>query len=450
MKSIFIFRRDLRLYDNIALSEAIKQSDIIIPIFIFTPEQIINNKYKSNNAIQFMLESLDDLNHNLKKLSSKLYLFFGEPHKIIEKLIETMNVETIFANRDYTNYAKKRDAKISKICQDHNIPFNLYDDYLLQKPGTVMTGSNTPYVKFTPFLHANKTISVSVPVKINFANKLFNGKINNQYKYNINNYNEYLAFHGGRKNALKILNNIIEFKTYNKKRDDLTYQTTHLSAYIKFGCVSIREVYHTIKNKLGKNNKLIDQLYWHDFYTLISHYYPHIYNGAMRQKYNKLKWSYDTDLFNKWKKGLTGYPIVDAGMRQLNTTGFMHNRARLITSSFLIKILHINWQEGEKYFATQLIDYDPAVNNGNWQWSASTGTDSQPYFRIFNPWLQSKKHDPDAEYIKKWTPELSNVPAKDIHNWADSYKNYKINYPPPCVDFDIEKQKTLKMYQQVV
>ena len=169
----------------------------------------------------------------------------------------------------------------------------------------------------------------------------------------------------------------------------------------------------------------------------------------MKEKYNNLKWDNNANYFNKWKKGKTGYPIVDAGMREMNETGYMHNRARLITSNFLIKLLLIDWRKGEQYYATQLVDYDPSVNNGNWQWGAGSGADSQPYFRIFNPWLQSKKFDKDCEYIKKWLPELKDVNDKDIHNWEIKHKDYSINYPKPIIDYKIQKEKSIAMYKKL-
>ena len=223
--------------------------------------------------------------------------------------------------------------------------------------------------------------------------------------------------------------------------DDLRHW--QLSAYIKFGCISIREVYKKFKS----NVKIIRQLIWRDFYANILFEYPNVLHQAMKEKYRKIKWNHNVQYLNAWKEGKTGFPIVDAAMRELNETGFMHNRGRLIVSSFLIKTLLINWQEGEKYFATRLIDYDPASNNGNWQWGASTGVDSQPYFRIFNPWLQSKTHDPDCAYIKKWIPELKDIPNKEIHKWYNYCNNYtKLKYLFPIVDFDKQKKLSLKMY----
>ena len=206
-----------------------------------------------------------------------------------------------------------------------------------------------------------------------------------------------------------------------------------------------------MRETLGKNDGLIRQLYWRDFYANILSAFPQVLGSAMKPKYNNIQWEKDASLLRAWKEGNTGFPIVDAGMRELNNTGYMHNRARLITASFLIKTLLIDWQEGEKYFAQQLSDYDPASNNGNWQWVASTGADSQPYFRIFNPWSQSEKYDKDAVYIKKWIPELNNIPAKDIHKWDVKCKDYKdTKYNCPIVNYEEQRKKAMNMYKKVV
>ena len=225
----------------------------------------------------------------------------------------------------------------------------------------------------------------------------------------------------------------------------LAKPTSELSAYIKFGCVSIREVYKTFKTK----HDFIRQLFWRDFYANILYSFPHVLGSTMKSKYNKIHWHHNSNWFKKWCDGETGYPVVDAGMRQLLQTGYMHNRARLITASFLVKTLLVDWRIGEHYFASQLIDYDPASNNGNWQWISGGGADSQPYFRIFNPWEQAKKHDPDCEYITKWVPELSSVPNKSILNWNTEYLNYPKVYTEPIINYSEQKIKTLKMYNNI-
>jgi len=220
-----------------------------------------------------------------------------------------------------------------------------------------------------------------------------------------------------------------------------------MSAPIKFGCVSIREVYKAFHGK----KDLIRQLYWRDFYAQIMYNFPYVLDRAMKPKYNKIRWHYNQTWFNAWCNGTTGFPIVDAGMRQMNETGYMHNRARLIVASFLVKTMLISWQYGEQYFATKLTDYSPENNNGNWQWISSSGADSQPFFRIFNPLTQAEEHDPNCEYIKKWVPELMDVPVKDIHNWSTEFVNYKgIKYPKPICDYSIQREKTLKMYKDAL
>ena len=446
-KSLFIFRRAFRLEDNTALIQALKNSKEVIPIFIFTPEQVDKNKYKSNNAIQFMIESLIELDKELKKKKSNLNYFYDEID-ILDKIIKKENIDAIYVNMDYTKYSTDRDKKIEKICKKKNIDFKVFEDILLLDIGTIRTNNNI-YKKFTPYFKKAKLKKIRNIQKNNY---------NNYFKKSISTFknikqfykeNNNISVRGGRSNALKILKNLLEFKNYNTDRNLLSLQTTRLSAYNKFGCISIREVYHSLKKVLSNSNQLFTQLHWRDFYYNIAYFYPHVFKGAMKEKYNNLKWDNNTTYFNKWKKGETGYPIVDAGMREMNETGYMHNRARLITSNFLIKLLLIDWRKGEQYYATQLVDYDPSVNNGNWQWGAGSGADSQPYFRIFNPWLQSKKFDKECEYIKKWLPELKDVDNKDIHNWEINYKDYSINYPKPIIDYKSQKEKSIVMYKKL-
>jgi deoxyribodipyrimidine photo-lyase len=444
-KSIFIFRRDLRLHDNIGLLNALKSSKFVIPVFIFTPEQVKSNRYKSNSAIQFMITSLLELNESLKKKRSKLYTFYGKPSQVIKSL---KNIDAVFVNKDYTPYSTKRDNKIKKMCKKHNIKFITYEDILLNPAGSIRTGEGNVYTKFTPYHNKAKKIKINKPIKNNHSN-YYKGAIKIYKNYNkLYKYDDFVSVQGGRKNAIKILRSMKKFKQYNKKRNMLTWKTTHLSAYIKFGCVSIREVYHYFKKHLTSTNDLFKQLYWRDFYYNISYYYPHAFGYSMKKKYDKIKWNINQTWFNKWCKGNTGYPIVDAAMRELNQSNFMHNRGRLIVSNFLIKLMGIDWRKGEKYFAQNLVDYDPCVNNGNWQWSASSGADSQPYFRIFNPWSQAEKHDPNCEYIKKWIPELKDVPNDDIHKWYDNYKKYNV-YVKPVLDYKKQRMKIIKMYKKV-
>ena len=248
----------------------------------------------------------------------------------------------------------------------------------------------------------------------------------------------------------KLENALLKQRDYESTRDFFTTKTTHLSAYIKFGCVSIREVYHAFKKKFGLNHGLIRELIWREFFAHVLYCYPEVVGKSYQTKFRSLNWSQNKTNIEKWKTGMTGYPLVDACMREMNTTGYMHNRGRMTTASFLIKTLLIDWRVGEQYFAQQLTDYDIASNNGNWQGISGTGVDMKPYFRDMNPWIQSYKFDINAEYIKKWVPELEKVDASDIHNWNETYNNTKykdVNYPKPIVDYSKQKEKMLEMYK---
>jgi deoxyribodipyrimidine photo-lyase len=455
-KSIFIFRRDLRIDDNIGLYNALKMTKHVIPIFIFT-EQISNkNKVKSNNAVEFMIESLEDLNSELKKKKSKLYYFCGEPNKIIQKIIDEENIEAVFFNMDYTNYAKKRDLEIEILCSNNNIACHIFEDALLFPIGNIKNNSGGIYYKFTPFYNKSIETQVSEPITNKLAN-YYNGKINYIYKKNIHDFyksNLQLSVHGGRQLGLQILKLSNNYKKYNDTRNILSIKTTGLSAYIKFGCLSPREIYYNFKKNLGIKNDLIKQLMWRDFYYNVAYNEPRILppnKESLKVEYDNIKWVKDKNLLNAWKNGKTGFPLVDACMKELNNTGFMHNRGRLVVSCFLVKTLGIDWKEGEKYFAQKLVDYDSIVNLSNWQWVGSMGVDSQPFFRIFNPWLQSKKFDKNCIYIKQWLPELNDVPNDEIHEWFKYYNNYKkIKYSDPIIDYAKSKSKILKMYKDAI
>lgn len=450
-KSVFIFRRDLRLYDNTGLIEACNQSKVVIPIFILDTRQIgSKNKYRSLPALQFMLDSLNDLNTQLKKQKGKLYLFSGIAEKVIEKLIKAEDIDAVFTNRDYTPFSINRDAEIKKICLKQNVAFISCNDLLLHEPENITTASGTPYTIFTPFFKKSSKLPVKSPQalkKPNWYVKPIALQIDHSILKKLSSKKLQLFLPGKRSAALSIFKNLKNFKNYHKERNYPSIPTTELSAYLKFGLCSIREAYWTIVEKLGKNHELIKQLHWRDFFTHVAYYSPFVFGHAYKDKYNKLPWQNNKEKFSAWCEGKTGFPIVDAGMRQLNQTGFMHNRVRMITASFLIKDLHIDWRWGERYFAQNLIDYDPSVNNGNWQWSASTGCDAQPYFRIFNPWLQQKKFDPNAIYIKTWIPELKNESTSSIHNWYK--KQTTEQYPTPIVNHDIESKKAKAIYKKM-
>lgn len=451
-KSIFIFRRDLRLDDNTGLINALELSQTVIPIFIFTNEQIIKNDFKSNRCVQFMVKSLKELDYELSKIGSRLNYFYGDNVKIIKNLIKSNNIDAVFVNKDYTPYSRTRDNELKDLAEKNGCEFKIYEDVLLNPVNSILNGQGEIFVKFTPYFNKAKIIKIDKPVKntnTNFSKKITVDFKNNEFNKIYEESKDYIT--PGRKAGLLILKNIKKFGSYNNTRNDLETNTTNLSAYIKFGLVSVREVYHSFKAELGNSNDLIKQLYWRDFYYNIAYKYPHVFteNGALKPIYNKIKWNNNKSMIEKWCKGKTGFPIIDAAMTEMNTTGFMHNRARLIVASFLVKIMLVNWKIGEKYFAQHLTDYDPCVNNGNWQWVAGSGADAQPYFRIFNPWAQSAKHDPNCVYIKKWLPVLENVDNKHIHDWENNYSSYKVSYPKPILDYKECKSKALAAYKKI-
>lgn len=456
MRGLFIFHRDLRIIDNIGLLELNNRCKEIIPVFIFTPLQVSNqNSFKSDNAIQFMIESLYDLENFIKSKNGKLIICYGKSDIELNKLIKELKIDIVGSNFDITPFAIERENDYRRVCKKNNIEFISYNDYYLYEPGSIKVSSTgKAYTKYTPFYNKTKDIKILKPEnykKIKFFNENFksNYSLDTAFKELIV-YNENLLVEGRRSTALKILSNINDFKNYNKDRDFFNYNTTQLSAYIKFGNVSVREV----AEKFIKNEALFKQLVWREFYAQILFDYPEVLKGPLKEKYDKINWKWNKNYFKLWCSGETGFPIVDASMRELNSTGYMHNRGRLIVACFLIKTLLINWQKGEEYFATKLTDYDPASNNGNWQWVASTGADSQPYFRIFNPWTQQKEYDPDCKFIKYWIPELENVPIKDIHKWNEKCKHYieeeDIDYYEPIVDYKERREDALEMYKKAI
>ena len=406
--NIFIFRRDFRINDNFALNSLIREcgNKGLYPMFIFNPEQIYpkNNKYFSNNCVQFMIESLDDLDKNIH-----VNYYEGNDIEILTKISKKYNIKSIAFNKDYSPFAIKRDNIIEEWAKKQEIKIITEEDYTLYNMGTILNNKEEPYQVFTPFYKKSLTLKINdmQPLIVKHINVIKHIKTFDKHKYYI--INNDIAVRGGRAKALERLKNIMTdystFRDYPAKD-----KTTKLSAYIKFGCVSIREVYYNYNDVKELQRELI----WREFYANILYYFPNVLGNSFKQKYDNIEWTNNKEWFKKWCQGKTGYEMVDAGMNQLNKTGWMHNRLRMITAMFLTKDLLIDWRWGEKYFATKLVDYDPASNNGGWQWSASTGTDAQPYFRIFNPDLQLKKYDKDYEYIRTWIPTFETNPIEKI------------------------------------
>jgi deoxyribodipyrimidine photo-lyase len=424
--SLFIFRRDLRLEDNIGLIEALKGSKQVIPCFILNPEQLTRNPYRSDRCVTFMMEALGDLNRALK---GKLYIFEGKPSAVVANCLQKLPIDAVYMNRDYTPYSIKRDKQIKAACKKAGVPLHLFDDALLNPPEDVLKNDGKPYTMFTPFFNKASQIAVQKPQPNRHTN-YFRGKI--PFSKTVK------ASKTSKREACK--------KLLHAPLTRYPENTTHLSPYLKFTIYSPREIYWKLAELHSKHHPVIRQLYWRDFFTSIAAFFPHVFRGAFHKKYNRLWWNKNRALFKRWCDGKTGFPIVDAAMRELTQTGSLSNRHRMIVASFLIKDLHIDWRLGEKYFAQQLIDYDPSLNNGNWQWVASTGADAQPYFRIFNPWTQQKKFDPSCTYIKKWLPELASLSPATIHTWHKTHSP-KISYPAPIVDHATEAKTAIHLYR---
>lgn len=454
---LFIFRRDLRLYDNTTLLEASKNCNNLHVCFIFTPEQITEaNKYKSDNAIQFMIESLNDLKHHIDNANGVFNIFYGTNDDVLKNVFKHNSIDAVYFNTDYSPYARERDISIISLCKKNNVLCHQNHDYYLQVPGTIQTTTGSCYKKYTPFMNAviNKKVNPINKSKIsNISKSLL--KMAKKHSYSLDqsselyNNNPDILVKGGRTNGIKQLKKALKDQcNYTVKRDTLDYNTSFLSAYIKFGCVSIREVYHNIRDKFSLKHGMIRELIWRDFFAHVLYNFPSVVGQSYIKKYRKIIWSNSITNFDKWKNGKTGFPVVDAGMRQLNETGYMHNRCRMICATFLIKVLLLDWRLGEQYFAQKLTDYDIASNNGNWQGISGTGVDMKPYFRTMNPWIQSKKFDPECVYIKRWVPELEQLQPKEIHSWYERWKSHKDVYIKPIADYKVQTEKMMELYSK--
>jgi deoxyribodipyrimidine photo-lyase len=453
---LFIFRRDFRIIDNNGLNLLNERCKNIYTIFIFTPEQVgSGNKYKSDNSVQFMIESLEDLASQISKAGGHLYTFFGHNDKVVADCIKAWDINIVCFNLDITPYAKERDAKIIKLCE-HLKTYVMYDyDYYLCNPNEILNTSGQAYLKFTPYYETARKKKVEKPAKMrklhlkrseaHIPNKI---SLEQAMKKFVGKENPDILVHGGRTEAIKILRTALKTQShYSKTHNNLDKPTSHLSAYINFGNLSIREIYYAFKS----NTEFIRQLYWGSFYANVLYNHPQIIHKSLKPKYDNIKWNHNEGWFKKWCRSETGFPIVDSCMQELNTTGYLHGRGRLIVASFLVKTMLINYKKGEQYFANNLTDYNITNNLNNWMWITGNGASSQEYFKIFNPWTQGLEHDPDAEYIKKWLPQLKDVPAKAIHNWYKEWENYKdTGYGKPILDYDEQKEKALKMYKDAL
>jgi deoxyribodipyrimidine photo-lyase len=447
MPVIWWIRRDLRLTDNLALQAAL-QTDSVLPIFILDPAFAKTSPRRTN----FLYAGLNTLDQDLKKRGSYLVVRSGKPVDVLQKLYQEIKIETIFAEEDFTPYARTRDAQVSKA-----LPLQLISGQTTHHPKSILKPDGKPYTIYTPYSKRWKADLTSINIVPASEKMDTPAEIQSE---SLPQFSNTPLFPAGEQEALVRLEEFLHTKIYSyaddRNRMDLD-GTSSLSPYLRFGMLGLRQAVSAAQQAIGtagsaesKRNAEIwlNELIWREFYIQILYHFPHVSKGSFNASLAKIPWRNNEEEFEQWKLGETGVPIVDAAMRQLKETGWMHNRARMIVASFLVKDLLIDWRWGEAWFMENLLDGDPAANNGGWQWTAGTGTDAAPYFRIFNPVLQSEKFDPNGDYIRKWIPELSNLNKKEIH--APWNFNIKISgYPEkPIVDREIVKERTLKAYNE--
>jgi deoxyribodipyrimidine photo-lyase len=428
--SIMWFRRDLRLTDNAALFYALKENEKVIPIFIFDKNILDKLEDKTDKRVQFIFNALQEIQEKLVEIGSSLLTFYSSPKSAFEQILQLYEVKNVYTNHDYEQYGLQRDEEIKTFLQHHHINFKTYKDQVIFEKDEVVKDDGKPYTVFTPY---------SKKWKLKLAEYFYKSYPTEEYYTNFFKQAAQplvtlpqMGFETIETDFPKKSLNIELVKKYKEQRDYPAINgTSKLGVHLRFGTVSIRKL---VQYALPLSETYLNELIWRDFYFNILHHFPHIRQGkAFRQEYDLIAWRNNEEEFKKWCEGKTGYPIVDAGMRELNTTGYMHNRVRMIVASFLTKHLLIDWRWGEAYFAQKLLDFDFAANNGGWQWAAGSGCDAAPYFRVFNPRLQTEKFDKDLRYIKKWVHELSSF-----------------NYPKPIVVHEDARKRCLEEYGKVL
>ena len=426
--SIFWFRRDLRLKDNHGLYQAVESEKKVLPIFIFDEDILDLLENKLDKRVDFIVQALQTLNSFLKSKNKGIKIFKGKPLEIYKKLTENYEIEAVYSNEDYEPYAIKRDQEIADFLASKNIAFHQFKDQVIFHKDEIVKADKKPYTVYTPYsklwLNEFQKIDLQGFPSEKKLDNLLDIPFEELKIEDIGFQKTDLAFEVPEAD-LHII------KTYEETRNFPAVKgTTQLGVHLRFGTISVRKL-----AKIAKENNLtfLKELIWREFFMQILYHFPKVVNHSFKSKYDAIPWENNPEFLEKWKAGKTGFPIVDAGMRELNATGFMHNRVRMITASFLIKHLLTDWRIGEAYFAEKLMDYDLSANNGNWQWCASSGCDAAPYFRIFNPDEQQKKFDPDFKYIKKWIPEF-----------GTKY------YPKPIVEHKKAREKVLKVYKEAL
>ncbi|WP_298154903.1 deoxyribodipyrimidine photo-lyase [Flavobacterium sp.] len=426
--NIFWFRRDLRLADNHGLHQALKAAHKVLPIFIFD-ENILEELPKDDARVTFISALLTQINAGLNKEKKSLAVFYGKPSSVFETLSENHQIDTVYTNHDYEPYARKRDKDVFQVFKKNSISFKTYKDQVIFEKGDVVKDDGTPYVVYTPYSKKWLERYKELPMPNYRSEQLLDNIMHHSYPF------LGLDDIGFKKSKITVPDFDVSkslLHDYESTRNFPSLdKTSKLSPHLRFGAVSIRSMVQ--KAEAEDNKTFLKELIWREFFMQILWHFPHTVNKSFRPKYDEIKWSDDEAKFKKWCQGETGYPIVDAGMRELNETGHMHNRVRMVVASFLCKHLLIDWRWGEAYFAAKLLDYEQSSNVGNWQWAAGSGVDAAPYFRIFNPAEQSKKFDKDGRYVKKWIPEIGTA-----------------RYPEPIVDHKEAREKCLKVYKDAV
>ncbi len=426
--NLFWFRRDLRLTDNAGLFHALKGNNPVLPIFIFDKNILDKLADKADRRVAFIHAAIEELQASLVKMNSTLEVFYSTPAETFKIVFEKYTIEKVFTNHDYEPYAVERDATIAKFLQSKGAALYSYKDQVILEKDEVTKDDGKPYTVFTPYSRKWKAVLQDYNTKLYPAEKYFN----NFYKQppqQIPSLNEMGFINNDKPYPSKELNEQLLIKYQQQRNFPAIAGTSKLGVHLRFGTVSIRQI---AKQCMGLSETFLNELIWRDFYQMILWHFPEVGKGrAFKPQYDNIEWRRDEGEFESWCTGQTGYPIVDAGMRELNATGFMHNRLRMITASFLCKHLLLDWRLGEAYFAEKLLDFDLAANNGGWQWAAGSGCDAAPYFRIFNPYLQTKKFDPELNYINKWVPELN-----------------ELNYPKPIVEHEFARRRCLEVYKK--